>query len=109
MLGRKVINVRCINCSYKIWPKVSVSLIKKSCLFIQKKCIQARAFESNIPLIQLSRLYKDMAVGNIHSLNYKISRLCVRMCVCLRARVSACVRACVCVCGGGGVVFCILF
>ena len=33
--GRKVIYVRCINCS-TIWPKISVSLIKKQFLFIQE-------------------------------------------------------------------------
>ena len=50
MLGRKVIYMRCINCSYNNVAKVSVSLIKKHFLFIQEKFMQVRAFERYIPI-----------------------------------------------------------
>ena len=38
-----------------IWPKVSVSLIKKVILFLLENNIQVSAFESNIPLSLLGR------------------------------------------------------
>ena len=40
MLGRKVIYVRCLNCSHK----VSVSLIKKQFLFIQEQFHGSKSF-----------------------------------------------------------------
>ena len=50
MFGRKVIYVRCINCSYNNVAK-GIRLLDKSnfCLY-RKKCMQVRAFERYIPL-----------------------------------------------------------
>ena len=51
MLGRKVIYVRCINCSYNNVAKGIRLLDKKAffCLY-RKKLMQVRAFERYIPL-----------------------------------------------------------
>ena len=52
MLGRKVIYVRCLNCSYNNVAK-GIRVLdkkKKQFLFIQEKIMQVRAFERYIPL-----------------------------------------------------------
>ena len=54
VLGRKVICVRCINCSYNSMDNMAkgIRLLDKKAIFLyRKKFIQVRAFESNIPLI----------------------------------------------------------
>ena len=50
LLGRKVICVRCINCSYNNITK-RIRLLDKTviCVYTGKKILQVRAFESNIP------------------------------------------------------------
>ena len=50
MLGRKVIYVRCINCSYNNVAKGIRLLDKKHPLFIQENFMQVRAFERYIPI-----------------------------------------------------------
>ena len=50
MLGRKVICVRCINCSYNNVAKGMRLLNKKHLLFIQENSMQVRAFERYTPL-----------------------------------------------------------
>ena len=54
MLGRKVIYVRCINCSYNNVAKGICFLDKKQFLFIQEKFRQIRAFESYIHVYPLN-------------------------------------------------------
>ena len=50
MLGRKVIYVRCINCSHNNVAKGIRLLDKKAFLLIQEKIMQVRAFERYILL-----------------------------------------------------------
>ena len=50
MLGRKVIYVRCINCSYNNLAKGIRLLDKKLFLFIQKKIHASKSFERYISL-----------------------------------------------------------
>ena len=51
MLGRKVIYVRCINCSYNNVAKSIRLLIKKAFfVYYRKNVMQVRAFERYIPL-----------------------------------------------------------
>ena len=53
MLGRKVIYVRCINCSYNNVAK-GIRLLDKKAFFVYtgKKIMQVRAFERYIPLMK---------------------------------------------------------
>ena len=50
MLGRKVIYVRCMSCSYNNVAKGILSLTKNQFLFIQDNLMQVRAFERYISL-----------------------------------------------------------
>ena len=51
MLGRKVIYVRCIKCSYNNVAKGICLLDKKHFCLYRKKFMQVRAFERYIPLM----------------------------------------------------------
>ena len=52
MLGRKVIYVRCINCSYKTVAKSICLLDNKTFLFIQENFYASKSFFKEIPLLR---------------------------------------------------------
>ena len=70
MLGRKMVYVRCLSCSYNNVAKGIRLLDKKEFLFIQEKFMQVRAFERYIPFNNVfnSTHYSGYT---IHSVNIK--------------------------------------
>ena len=68
MLGRKVIYVRCIKCSYNNVPKGIRLLDKKHFCLYRKKFMQVRAFERYVSLPSVSTFNKssdNYAIGHI--------------------------------------------
>ena len=62
MLVRKVIYVRCINCSYNNVAKGVRLVGKKALLFKQEKIMQVRAFERYIRRSRSLIIYSDEKV-----------------------------------------------
>ena len=62
MLGRKVIYVRCLKCSYNKEAKYIRLLDEKAFFVIQEKLLHVRAFERYIMILAVTRIVSSMCM-----------------------------------------------